>query len=133
MSQKFNCFYWSQNKNMENEFKKPKDLKRKKDEEEKIEFTKFSLKKYIFNLDFVINNNLENREIYKNEPSKFLYILIFRFLESELKLQETLEELKKLATTPELYIYFFELNGIKLLTNLLIHDNMDIRLCFIFF
>jgi hypothetical protein len=53
-----------------NDFKKPKDLKRKN---ESLEFNKITLKKFLINFEKIIDENIENRNKYSTEPEKYLF------------------------------------------------------------
>jgi len=56
-----------------------------------------------------------------------LAIMIFcRFLDSEVELNDTIQEMHIIATTPELYHTVVELNTVQSLLQLLSHDNTGI-------
>lgn len=73
--------------------------------------------KYAFNCQS-INSVIHNRLIDK--------IFLFRFMESEVELHETLQELHVVATNPELYPLMVELAAVPSLLELLSHENTDI-------
>ena len=56
-----------------------------------------------------------------------LAVVIFcRFLDSEVELNDTIQEMHIIATTPELYHIVVELNTVQSLLQLLSHDNTGI-------
>lgn len=69
--------------------------------------------------------------IIKNQPAfKFFGImtplLFYRFLDSEVELNDTIQEMHIIATVPELYHIIVELNTVQSLLQLLSHDNTGI-------
>jgi len=52
-----------------------------------------------------------------------LLSMFCRFLESEVELNDTVQEMHIIATTPELYHIVVELNTVQSLLQLLSHDN----------
>ena len=55
-------------------------------------------------------------------------VLLVRFVESEIELNEILQELHVLATVPDYFSIITELNTIQSLLHLLSHDNTDISI-----
>jgi len=53
-------------------------------------------------------------------------LLIYRFVESEVELNEVIQEMHVLATVPDYYSIMIDLNTIQTLLHLLNHDNTDI-------
>ena len=58
----------------------------------------------------------------------FIFSFFFRYLDSELALNEQILKLKDLSTAPELYKDFVHLNGIPTLLSVLSHVNSDIAI-----
>ena len=56
-------------------------------------------------------------------------VVCCRFLESEVELNDTIQEMHIIATTPELYHIVVELNTVQSLLQLLSHDNTGRRVC----
>lgn len=54
---------------------------------------------------------------------------VCRFMESELDLNDIIQEMHVIATMPDLYHLLVELNAVQSLLGLLGHDNTDILLC----
>jgi len=54
-----------------------------------------------------------------------------RFMESEIELNDAVQELHVLATQSDLYPVFVNMNGITLLMSLLTHENTDISIAVI--
>ena len=70
--------------------------------------------------------NLKNQELrikYPDNPVKFM--------DSELELHGVIQELKAVATVPDLYPVLVELNGIPSLLELLSHPNTDIAVAIV--
>lgn len=65
-----------------------------------------------------------------SQNMKRLYVLDFsfsgRFMESEVELHETLQEMHAVATVPDLYPIMVELQAVPSLLELLAHENTDI-------
>ena len=76
------------------------------------------LKRMILSVEKRINENMQMRMKYADTPEKFM--------DSELELYQQLKALHPLATTPELYPTFVESGGLRMLINLLNHNNTDI-------
>lgn len=55
-----------------------------------------------------------------------MFGVVFRFVESEVELNEVIQEMHALATVPEYYSILTDLNTIQSLLHLLSHDNTDI-------
>jgi len=53
----------------------------------------------------------------------YVVTLFCRFLDSEVELNDTVQEMHIIATTPELYNIVVELNTVQSLLQLLSHDN----------
>ena len=53
-------------------------------------------------------------------------IYLFRFMESEVELNDIIQEMHVIATVPELYHILVELNTVQSLLQLLTHDNTGI-------
>ena len=53
-------------------------------------------------------------------------MIFFRFLDSEVELNDTIQEMHIIATVPELYHIVVELNTVQSLLQLLSHDNTGI-------
>lgn len=71
--------------------------------------------------------------------------MLFRFMESEVELHETIQELHAVATVPDLYPVLVQQQAVTSLLDLLSHENTDIsvtivdllqvrqlRLCFVY-
>ena len=57
----------------------------------------------------------------------YIEVLLFcRFMESEIELNDVIQEMHVIATAPELYHILVELNTVQSLLQLLTHDNTDI-------
>ena len=58
---------------------------------------------------------------------RIIEVLLFcRFMESEIELNDVIQEMHVIATAPELYHILVELNTVQSLLQLLTHDNTDI-------
>lgn len=55
-----------------------------------------------------------------------LFLSCLRFMESELDLNDIIQEMHVIATMPDLYHLLVELNAVQSLLGLLGHDNTDI-------
>ncbi|XP_064086739.1 beta-catenin-like protein 1 [Macrobrachium nipponense] len=78
------------------------------------------LKKMILGFEKRVLKNQELRIKFPDDPRKFM--------ESEIDLNEAVEELHVVATAPELYPVLVELGTVKSLLSLLSHDNTDIAI-----
>lgn len=78
------------------------------------------LKKMILSFEKRVLKNQELRIKFPDDPRKFM--------ESEIELNEAVEELHVVATVPELYPALVELGTVKTLLSLLSHDNTDISI-----
>ncbi|XP_042873999.1 beta-catenin-like protein 1 [Penaeus japonicus] len=78
------------------------------------------LKKMILGFEKRVLKNQELRIKFPDDPRKFM--------ESEMELNEAIEELHVVATVPELYPVLVELGTVKSLLALLSHDNTDIAI-----
>jgi beta-catenin-like protein 1 len=99
-----------------------------------------SLKRMILNFEKRVLKNQELRVKFPDAPEKYdsypvfflssffmiVFILSFRFMESELELHEAIQLMHALATVPELYTVGVEQKLIPTLLGLLSHDNADI-------
>jgi len=56
--------------------------------------------------------------------------MLCRFLESEVELNDNIQEMHIIATAPELYHIVVELNTVQSLLQLLSHDNTGLWRCF---
>ncbi|KAL3858660.1 hypothetical protein ACJMK2_008922 [Sinanodonta woodiana] len=91
------------------------------DEEPEVEaLDESSLKKMLLQFEKRVYKNQEMRVKYPDLPEKFM--------ESELELNDVVQELHVIATVPELYHILVELNTIQSLLQLLIHENTDISI-----
>lgn len=59
-------------------------------------------------------------------PHTFFFLLLCRFMESEIELHEAIQELHAIATVPDLYPILVQLEAITSLLDLLSHENTDI-------
>ncbi|KAL5021691.1 hypothetical protein ScPMuIL_000846 [Solemya velum] len=72
------------------------------------------------------------KKVYKNQEMRIKFPdLPEKFMESEIELNEVIQEMHVIATVPELYHILVDLNTVQSLLQLLSHDNTDI-LCFCF-
>lgn len=78
------------------------------------------LKKMILSFEKRVLKNQELRIKFPDDPRKFM--------ESEIELNDAVEELHVVATVPELYPVLVELGTVKSLLSLLSHDNTDIAI-----
>ncbi|XP_047500332.1 beta-catenin-like protein 1 [Penaeus chinensis] len=78
------------------------------------------LKKMILSFEKRVLKNQELRIKFPDDPRKFM--------ESEVELNDAVEELHVVATVPELYPVLVELGAVKSLLSLLSHDNTDISI-----
>jgi len=76
------------------------------------------IKKLIFSFEKKSQKNQEMRIKHIDNPEKFM--------DSEIDLNQTILEMKVIATMPHHYHFFVELNAVKTLLNLLSHQNSDI-------
>lgn len=79
-----------------------------------------SLKKLLLQFEKRLYRNQELRIKFPDMPEKFL--------DSEVELNDTVQEMHIIATTPELYHIVVELNTVQSLLQLLSHDNTDISI-----
>ncbi|ELU18447.1 hypothetical protein CAPTEDRAFT_149947 [Capitella teleta] len=79
-----------------------------------------SLKKTILQFEKRVYKNQEMRIKYPDMPEKFM--------ESEVELNDTIQEMHVIATAPDLYHILIELNAVQSLLQLLNHDNTDISI-----
>ncbi|CAG7836980.1 unnamed protein product [Allacma fusca] len=93
-------------------------LKMIEDEPEESQMDASALKRMSSVLDKRISRNQEMRIKFPDQPE--------RFMDSELELHESIQELHALATIPELYPIAVELNLSSVLLSLLAHENADI-------
>eukprot|EP00058_Branchiostoma_floridae_P012180 XP_002597668.1 hypothetical protein BRAFLDRAFT_58521 [Branchiostoma floridae] len=77
-----------------------------------------ALKRMILTFEKRVYRNQEMRIKYPDNPE--------RFMESELELHDTIQELHVIATAPELYHHLVELNAVQSLCQMLNHENTDI-------
>lgn len=77
-----------------------------------------SLKKILLLFEKRVLKNQEMRIKFPENPEKFM--------ESEIELNDVLQELHSVATVPDLYPLLVELNGVSSLLELLSHQNTDI-------
>ncbi|XP_021946163.1 beta-catenin-like protein 1 [Folsomia candida] len=88
------------------------------DEPEVTPFTSQELKRVISVLEKRIARNQEMRIKFPDQPEKFM--------DSELELHESVQELHALATVPDLYSLAVDLNLLSILLGCLAHENADI-------
>lgn len=79
-----------------------------------------SLKKMLLNFEKKVYKNQEQRIKYPDLPEKFM--------ESEIELNEIIQEMHVIATVPELYHILVDLNTVQSLLQLLSHENTDISI-----
>ncbi|XP_071784822.1 beta-catenin-like protein 1 [Asterias amurensis] len=79
-----------------------------------------SLRKLILSFEKKVYRNQEMRIKYPDNPEKFM--------ESEVDLNDTVQELHVIATNPDMYHHLVELNAIKSLLQLVTHENTDISI-----
>ncbi|XP_038067926.1 beta-catenin-like protein 1 [Patiria miniata] len=81
------------------------------------------LRKLILSFEKKVHRNQEMRIKYPDSPEKFM--------ESEVELNDTIQELHVIATNPDMYHHLVELNTIKSLMQLVSHENTDISIAVI--
>lgn len=86
--------------------------------EEKDVISSENLKKYVNQLEKRIYKNQQDRITHPNDPE--------RWVKSEVDLEEHISLFRDLSTMPELYDEFLNLGGLKFLSELLSHPNIDI-------
>lgn len=79
-----------------------------------------NLKKMLLNFEKKVYKNQEQRIKYPDLPEKFM--------ESEIELNEIIQEMHVIATVPELYHILVDLNTVQSLLQLLSHENTDISI-----
>ncbi|XP_061197416.1 beta-catenin-like protein 1 [Saccostrea echinata] len=79
-----------------------------------------SLKKMLLNFEKKVYKNQEQRIKYPDLPEKFM--------ESEIELNDIIQEMHVIATVPELYQILVDLNTVQSLLQLLSHENTDISI-----
>eukprot|EP00803_Ostreobium_quekettii_P001407 evm.model.scf_992.4 EVM.evm.TU.scf_992.4 scf_992:19988-22393(-) len=79
-----------------------------------------SLKRLALAFERKYKENLEQRMKYADQPEKFM--------ESEVELDESIQNLMELVNKPELYPVLVDANVVSLLLNLLTHENTDITI-----
>ncbi|KAL3230317.1 hypothetical protein MRX96_023376, partial [Rhipicephalus microplus] len=79
-----------------------------------------NLKKLILNFEKRVLKNQELRIKYPDLPEKFM--------DSEVELNDILQEMHIVATQPELYPILVELNAVQSILGLLAHENTDISI-----
>ncbi|XP_078336676.1 beta-catenin-like protein 1 [Crassostrea virginica] len=79
-----------------------------------------SLKKMLLNFEKKVYKNQEQRIKYPDLPEKFM--------ESELELNDIIQEMHVIATVPDLYHILVDLNTVQSLLQLLSHENTDISI-----
>eukprot|EP00053_Salpingoeca_punica_P017231 m.165383 g.165383 ORF g.165383 m.165383 type:complete len:579 (-) comp17156_c0_seq2:2318-4054(-) len=77
-----------------------------------------SLRTLVLSFDRRVRKNNELRVKFADEPAKFL--------DSEIELHESIQELHVVATTPHLYGELVRLKAVETLNSLMIHENSDI-------
>ncbi|UJR28184.1 hypothetical protein I4U23_009437 [Adineta vaga] len=87
------------------------------------ELDETSLKRMLSQLEKRISKNQEMRIKYPDQPEKFM--------DSEIELNDAVQELHVIATQSELYHVLVNMNGISLLMSLLTHENTDISIAVI--
>ncbi|CAF0963645.1 unnamed protein product [Adineta ricciae] len=87
------------------------------------ELDETSLKRMLSQLEKRISKNQEMRIKYPDNPEKFM--------DSEIELNDAVQELHVIATQSELYHVLVNMNGISLLMSLLTHENTDISIAVI--
>ncbi|KAF1769473.1 hypothetical protein GCK72_001290 [Caenorhabditis remanei] len=76
------------------------------------------VKKLVTQLEKKMRINREQRVKNPDDPQKFM--------ESEIELDKAIQEMHSLASQPDLYVSFVEINGVEILLQLLGHENTDI-------
>ncbi|CAF0938658.1 unnamed protein product [Adineta steineri] len=87
------------------------------------ELDETSLKRMLSQLEKRISKNQEMRIKYPDHPEKFM--------DSEIELNDAVQELHAIATQSDLYHVLVNMNGISLLMSLLTHENTDISIAVI--
>ncbi|KAJ8041931.1 Beta-catenin-like protein 1 [Holothuria leucospilota] len=82
-----------------------------------------ALRKMILNFEKKVFRNQEMRIKFTDQPEKFM--------ESELELNDAIQELHVIATIPEMYHHLVELNAVKSFIQLISHENVDISIAVI--
>ncbi|CAH1269231.1 beta-catenin-like protein 1 [Branchiostoma lanceolatum] len=82
-----------------------------------------ALKRMILTFEKRVYRNQEMRIKYPDNPE--------RFMDSELELHDTIQELHVIATAPELYHHLVELNAVQSLCQMLNHENTDISIALV--
>ncbi|KAK3086197.1 hypothetical protein FSP39_015083, partial [Pinctada imbricata] len=100
------------------EEEREKILQMVEDEPEAPTMDEMGLKKMLLNFEKKVYKNQEQRIKYPDLPEKFM--------ESELELNDVIQEMHVIATAPELYHILVDLNTVQSLLQLLAHDNTDI-------
>ncbi|CAF3329780.1 unnamed protein product [Rotaria socialis] len=88
-----------------------------------VELDETSLKRMLSQLEKRISKNQEMRIKYPDQPEKFM--------DSEIELNDAVQELHAVATQSDLYHVLVNMNGINLLMGLLTHENTDISIAVI--
>ena len=97
------------------------DLLQRLDKEPDVEaFDETALKKIVLQFEKRVYKNQEMRIKYPDLPEKFM--------ESELELNDIIQEMHVIATVPHLYHILVELNSVQSLLQLLGHENTDISI-----
>ncbi|ELW69630.1 Beta-catenin-like protein 1 [Tupaia chinensis] len=94
------------------------DREGEEEEEEEEPLDESSVKKMILTFEKRSYKNQELRIKFPDNPEKFM--------ESELDLNDIIQEMHVVATMPDLYHLLVELNAVQSLLGLLGHDNTDI-------
>ncbi|PIK43406.1 putative beta-catenin-like protein 1 [Apostichopus japonicus] len=79
-----------------------------------------ALRKMILNFEKKVFRNQEMRIKFADQPEKFM--------DSELELNDAIQELHVIATIPEMYHHLVELNAVKSFIQLVSHENVDISI-----
>ena len=58
--------------------------------------------------------------------NQILFFFYFRFMDSEIEVNEVIQEMHVIATAPDLYHILVDLNTVQSLLQLLAHENTDI-------
>jgi beta-catenin-like protein 1 len=95
-----------------------KILQMVEDEPEGVQLDESSLKRMVSVLEKRIAKNQEMRIKFPDQPEKFM--------ESEVELHESIQELHALPTMPELYPLSVDLSLPSILLGLLAHENADV-------
>ena len=101
-----------------NEEEKIRILKMLENEPELEKFNELQLKKLLNQLEKKVTRNQEMRIKFPDTPEKFM--------ESEIELNEIIQEMHVISSRPDLYSALIESNCIQLLLGLLSHENIDI-------